>query len=335
MIILGWLSGWRYRKSHIINPVSGAGTNYQIRVKMHYGTGIDGGEDVYCNSKCKSDFGDIRFTDESGLLDYYMEKKVDSDYALFWVKIAGDLNTSTQKIYLYYGKDDEETISNGASTFPLFFVDFNNYADGPLQNQDGWVKGLGGWDNQTQIQSADVFEGAKAAKHFGVKYDHLKKAYSSPVTSTKVIYHFKTNIITSIYPMFRLMQAPNVNKAFTAVRAVGLFEYISGDWKTIASVSPNIWYRAESQFRYSDFHQRHRIGIDGTFTSWDTAFATWSSLSEFSLMTTTVKEEVFDVIFVAKFTDSGIEPSHGSWGEEEREPAGTGIARILEILDFF
>jgi len=33
---MGWLSGWAYRKSHVITGSSGAGTNYQIKVKLCY-----------------------------------------------------------------------------------------------------------------------------------------------------------------------------------------------------------------------------------------------------------------------------------------------------------
>ncbi|MEM3697109.1 MAG: hypothetical protein QXQ94_06380, partial [Candidatus Bathyarchaeia archaeon] len=74
---MGWLSGWSYRKSHVINSASGAGTNYQVRVKAHYGSGTDNGENVYLNSHCRTDFGDVRFTDDDGetVLDYWMESK--------------------------------------------------------------------------------------------------------------------------------------------------------------------------------------------------------------------------------------------------------------------
>jgi len=93
---LGWLSGWTCRKSHVIESATGAGTDYQIRITVHYGGGTDSEEDVYCNSHCKTDFGDIRFTDDDGvtLLNYWMETKVDSNYAIFWVKIADDLSSS-------------------------------------------------------------------------------------------------------------------------------------------------------------------------------------------------------------------------------------------------
>jgi hypothetical protein len=75
-----WLTGWTYRKSHVINYATGAGTGYQVRIVAHYGSGTDSGGDVYLNSHCRTDFGDIRFTDDDGttLLDCWMESKVDA-----------------------------------------------------------------------------------------------------------------------------------------------------------------------------------------------------------------------------------------------------------------
>jgi len=34
-----WLSGWQYRKSHVVQNATGAGTNYQVRIKTHYHSG--------------------------------------------------------------------------------------------------------------------------------------------------------------------------------------------------------------------------------------------------------------------------------------------------------
>ncbi|MBT0159305.1 DUF2341 domain-containing protein [Candidatus Bathyarchaeota archaeon A05DMB-2] len=122
---MAWLTGWSYRKSHALNGASGAGTNYQIRLIVHKGSGTDSGADVYCNGHCRDDFGDVRFTDDDGatLLDYWMESYVSGDNAVFWVEVADDLN-SNQSIYVYYGKADATSASNGANTFPLF-DDFN------------------------------------------------------------------------------------------------------------------------------------------------------------------------------------------------------------------
>lgn len=80
----------------------------------------------------RADFGDIRFTDSDGttLLDYWMEKMVVGNYAVFWVEVpsipAGPSNTT---IYVYYGRADATTTSDGDKTF-LFFDHFEgNYLD--------------------------------------------------------------------------------------------------------------------------------------------------------------------------------------------------------------
>ena len=125
---MGWLQGWNYRKSHEIEGSSaGAVTNYQVKVKVHYGSGSDSGEDVYLNEHCRTDFGDVRFTSSDGetLLDYWMEEKVDGDYAIFWVEVDSiPASPDTKTIYIYYGNPDATSISNGEATFP-FFDDFD------------------------------------------------------------------------------------------------------------------------------------------------------------------------------------------------------------------
>mgnify|MGYP000288813417 CR=1 FL=1 len=138
-----WLEGWTLRKSHIIQQAEGAGTNYQVRIIVHYGSGEDSGEDVYLDGKCRTDFGDIRFTDDDGvtLLDYWMEDYVESDHAIFWVEVADDLSVSDATIYIYYGNNDAATISNGADTF-IFFEDFDS--------------GLNGW---TYYERVGIFNG--------------------------------------------------------------------------------------------------------------------------------------------------------------------------------
>jgi hypothetical protein len=121
---LGWLSGWSYRKSHkITGSTAGAVSNYQIPITVHYGSGSDSGGDVYLNGKCRSDFGDIRFTDSDGvtLLPYWVEEKVDSNYAKVWVKVPYITASPGQAtIYLYYGNPSATSASNGNDTFVLF-----------------------------------------------------------------------------------------------------------------------------------------------------------------------------------------------------------------------
>jgi len=122
-----WLSGWNYRKSHIITgSEDGEFINYQIGIIVYKGEGEDGtivkGSTtfglVYCESHCQDSFGDIRFTKSDGItqLDYWIEYISNGDYIIFWVEV--DLieeSPSTTKIYIYYGTEEETTTSHSMS----------------------------------------------------------------------------------------------------------------------------------------------------------------------------------------------------------------------------
>jgi predicted GH43/DUF377 family glycosyl hydrolase len=71
----GWLSGWNYRKSHIINSSAGAGTDYQVRLRLHNVDGTDWQENAYLSGKAESDLSDVRFTSSDGTtkLNYWLE----------------------------------------------------------------------------------------------------------------------------------------------------------------------------------------------------------------------------------------------------------------------
>ena len=102
-----WLSGWQYRKSHeIVGSAAGAVTDYPIRIVVYYGSGVDSDNKVYLNGKCRTDFGDVRFTADDGktLLSYWLEDKVDGQWAAFWVKIPSiPAYPDKTVIYIYYG----------------------------------------------------------------------------------------------------------------------------------------------------------------------------------------------------------------------------------------
>lgn len=78
----------------------------------------------------KTDFSDVRFTRSDGttLLDYWLESKVDSGYATFWVEMVDNLDSTNQTIYVYYGKADATTTSNPQNVFP-FYDDFDTYRE--------------------------------------------------------------------------------------------------------------------------------------------------------------------------------------------------------------
>jgi hypothetical protein len=115
---MGGLSGFKERKSHVLTAGTGAGANYQMRIHIIYGAGADSGEDMYCDSLCKTDFTDIRFTssDEQTLLSYWLQSKTDSNNAVFWVKVTEDLDAD-KTIFVYYGNATATSLSSQANTF--------------------------------------------------------------------------------------------------------------------------------------------------------------------------------------------------------------------------
>ena len=124
-------AGWPYRKIMPINGVSGAGTSYQVKIKVGESSGATD-YDVHVEGNSQSDFDDIRFTDGDGttLLDYWLESTTGTSpnqTATFWVEVKDNLDTN-QNIYIYYGNSTVGSASNGFATFPLF----DDFEDGAL-----------------------------------------------------------------------------------------------------------------------------------------------------------------------------------------------------------
>lgn len=124
-----WDPNWQYRKSHMILNATGAGANYAVSITVVNGTGSDSNDIVYVNSS-KSDFGDIRFTDNKAVpLDYYAERVYYGANATFWVRIAENLSYASQTIYIYYGSSGAISLSNPSKTF-LFYDGFDSFPSG-------------------------------------------------------------------------------------------------------------------------------------------------------------------------------------------------------------
>jgi len=186
----GWLSGWQYRKPLNISSVEGAGKNYPIRIKVHYGIGTDSDDDVYLGKHCRKDFGDIRFTDKYGstLLDYWMETKVNSDYAIFWVEIPDDLSAKDAKIYLYYGNWNATTTQDnlGLDLWQLREYDpYSSYNPDFLFNKpESSVLRLDSYTNgASSLGRGFLFIQAKRAYLHGKKLKIHWKAYFSASTT--------------------------------------------------------------------------------------------------------------------------------------------------------
>lgn len=123
----GWSTAYDSwsRRAQITITNSGAELiDYQVRIPIAY------------DGDMKSDFSDIRFTNDSGApLDYWIQTKTDNLDAIVWVEVDSVQAANYSNIYMYYGNTGASSESDGDSTF-LFFDDFNSSS----LDQDKWTQ---------------------------------------------------------------------------------------------------------------------------------------------------------------------------------------------------
>ena len=123
---MAWLSDWDYRKKITIQGQSGAGTNYQVLLKVGESSGasgydfhVEGHSFNFPNDTNQS--GDLRFTKNDGTttLNFWVEKVEGTSpnrVAYCWVKITDNLDNNVD-IYCYYGNSNAGNVSSVTNTF--------------------------------------------------------------------------------------------------------------------------------------------------------------------------------------------------------------------------
>jgi hypothetical protein len=320
-----WLAGWQYQKSHTINPSAGAGTDYQIKITVNYGSGTDNAGNVYLNSHSRTDFADVRFTDGDGvtLLSYWMETEVHQNYAVFWVKIPDDLSTNSAPIYIYYGNPTATTESNGPGTF-LMFKDI--VAD--LQNQFGTIP------LTNYINTQDPGDGF---------------AQSSPVDSA-----FASPCLWFRYYGGKQFQITSSYIYLGGSLGGGNYGTCGIDLRFRNNAAPTGWQRSNSITADTTINRKNIVAIDYSvsgsailnfFSTWvgdSDDFPTGTSVASYGLTSTSRTTQEFTYQGTLAHTTLGystlgdsltlyhqyyaiakyvsIEPSQGTWGPETSQP---------------
>lgn len=316
----------------MINAAAGAGINYQVKIIVHYGAGADSGGDVYCNSKCEADFGDIRFTDDDGitLLDYWRGAKTDSDQATFWVEVADNLSSNPATIYVYYGKAGATTTSNFDNTFlfgdpftsptldanrwpsidggPIYSIDdVNHYLEVTDMDANNWWTGKGFHSKAISLPDQWICEDA---------FDNVNGIYICQITTAPAQYN---------QGFFSIC-----NDGWGTLRVA--FAYLidawgSSSWGYVLGVGGNEDWNSGTQsgasvtkyFIIKKLSGNIKITDSGVLrvdeANSDVVTRVHLGISRYS--TTVFGTERFGAFKIRKYVSP--EPSHGAWGNAEIE----------------
>ncbi len=315
-----WLSGFNYRKSHVINSAAGADTNYQVKIVVHSGSGTDSGEDVYLNGHAQNWPDDLRFTDNDGAteLDYWLES-YDASTATFWVEVRDDLSTADRTIYMYYGNSGATTTSDGSATFD-FFDDFET-------DLSQWTTG-----GSPTLVASEQWHGTSSVEIEAG--DSLCHDMGSTGNTGILSIHFKENNPSDSGVRFRLFisggadctaSAPTLslgvdteyNKQFQDGTVYSIVEWQSGEVGTGYSLGVDRasgWHDFEVKITGSDYTATCDGNGAGSRTS-----PYLSSFGSFQInLLYDGDVSYWDAMTLRKYASP--EPTHGSWGSEESPP---------------
>lgn len=165
-----WNSSFPYKRNVTINNTQNSNvlTDYQVAVNITY------------DDDMQVDFDDLRFIDDDDAteIDYWLETKLNSEWAYVWVEIPTIPASDTKDIIIYYGNSEVSTTSNADATFDVY-SDFSCVADPCLDadlynstNAIAYQSGGKAWTNSTVSGSHYAVIGITNAlpQNFSVKH---------------------------------------------------------------------------------------------------------------------------------------------------------------------
>ncbi|MHA2085839.1 MAG: DUF2341 domain-containing protein [Candidatus Thorarchaeota archaeon] len=298
----GWLSGWDNRKEHTINGAAGAGTNYQVKVVVHYGSGTDSGENVYLNSNCQTDFDDIRFTvDDGTALDYWREDFTSSNQAVFWVEISESLDVS-QSVYIYYGNPSVLTTSSGTDTF-LLFDNFDSSLSSSLWEWDG--ASVSGGELQIEADSHYIKSSSTFGPNVAIEARTMmggNRRFNQGFGDVLPFWNNSTHVLA------HNLDGNSYIKLTSLLAAGTPLSYSANTW-TILSLNWADGYSELWKNRGSSISMTHSNVPSSSLYA---GFNTWGTADSVLHV---------DWVFVRKHVDA--EPTHSVWGVEESQSGQT------------
>ena len=307
-----WLTGYSYRRSHVIVHATGADINYQKRIIVKNGTSegasttFETNDTITVNNKIRSDFGDVNWTSSDGstCLKYWMEILNTGKNATFWVKIAANLTSVDQTVYMYYGKSGQTT-SSSIGTTGIFGDDID---DGSISD---WT-----------VVSAAVNSTIKRSGGYSIKL-YLSTGYATAKSPAFTGQTLKCSLIYYIYATSTTANdrvgGPGSGAADYFWSSMGhaatLWYYYNTAWvSTGKTFSASKWYKVELIL---DIDADSCINYLVNDTSLATSKAFKNTLASLTQCYFYDYQTIMfiDDVFLRKYVSP--EPSHGSWGSEE------------------
>lgn len=324
-----WLSGWDKRKAITISgSISGAQTDFQMKLTVHKATGTDTPTDIYLGTNVNNDFSDLRFTSQDGSnnLNYWIESYTSGSVATVWIKIPSiPANPCTTTIYIYYNNTGATTTSDGTNTF-IQYTDFSS--------STGWSLGTG-WAISGNLLS---FTGSS----------------NSPSYSTTAVTQNQYSVVSRLRGTtanFRIFMGAESNSPFTGATETGsalysygtyvnkLLRYNNGTPYATGAVSfttvQNTWYILEIIIDDVTVNYISKAYTDDRTITATTSYSTKGSGTgnTFGFLAPAYEYQDIDWIFVRKYTSP--EPTFLLIGTEEISGGcGTPSANliVLEIV---
>lgn len=260
----------------------------------------------------------------------YGDDTVPISCAVFWVKIDDDLDSNVT-IYIYYGRSGVTTTSDGNTTFPWLFDDFEDYSINDAPNAVDWnTTGTGGGD--TILVKADPADAERKAFEIvetgDVTYTilwGLLKDYRPDYA-----FHFRTRGDTDTVWAFWGYEDEDIRKAVRRDGAINKYQHHNGvgyvDFNPVLVETPvNTWTEIVEKV----------MDTGASFLNWNVDGVEYvgdmfnASLVGINLLDfhpdRTVAQTVYiggvgnfsRYVFARKFTED--EPAHEDWGELEEE----------------
>ena len=298
---------------------TGAVTNYATKLIVGESAGASGC-DVHCDGLCRSDFGDLRFTESiwsNRPAAYYIDSILGitpNRVATVWVKF-GSIGTSAERRCMYYGNPIARSKSDGAATF-IKFDDFERGSNGDSVGGGIWT-----WANGATISTDHAFNGSRSCKLAGHTAGWTNYFTNAEIVPDNVLLFFrfwKENAASFGNHIYR-----GLDYAETDVTAAESIRYSAKDTGHTSAADQWDWM----EIRALDWTAKtYDIYDSGGLVKTSASMSAAGDNHYFCFFERGAgvgNDTYFDTIYMRKWF--AVEPSWGTWGPRMINPFGMGF----------